>query len=88
MPSGCEVWKSLTSLAASFNEKLLLSNGLSVSPLKGANPASMSLREIVNYVDTQKDLSDYLSAAHSKVPPNKGDPRYERHPVRHSLLDQ
>ncbi|KUI57647.1 RHO GTPase-activating protein RGD1 [Cytospora mali] len=69
---------------ASFNEKLLLSNGLSVSPLKngkGPSPVSMSLREIVSHVDTQKDLSDYLCANHNRVPPNKGEPKYERHPV-------
>ncbi|ROW10161.1 hypothetical protein VMCG_01601 [Cytospora schulzeri] len=69
---------------ASFNEKLLLSNGLSVSPMKngkGASPVSMSLREIVSHVDTQKDLSDYLCANHNRVPPNKGEPKYERHPV-------
>lgn len=69
---------------ASFNEKLLLSNGLSVSPMqngKGTIPLSMSLREIVSQVDTQKDLSDYLCANHNRVPPNKGEPKYERHPV-------
>ncbi|KAL1876204.1 Rho GTPase-activating protein [Diaporthe australafricana] len=69
---------------ASFNEKLLLSNGLSVSPLKNgksSRPDSMSLREIVHNVDTQRDLSEYLCANHSKVPPSKGEPMYERHPV-------
>ncbi|KAI3397329.1 hypothetical protein diail_10987 [Diaporthe ilicicola] len=69
---------------ASFNEKLLLSNGLIVSPLKNgksSRPDSMSLREIVHNVDTQRDLSEYLCANHSKVPPSKGEPKYERHPV-------
>lgn len=69
---------------ASFNEKLLLSNGLSVSPLKNgksSRPDSMSLREIVHNVDTQRDLSEYLCANHSKVPPSRGEPKYERHPV-------
>jgi hypothetical protein len=70
--------------SASFNEKLLLSNGLSVSPLKNgksSRPDSMSLREIVHNVDTQRDLSEYLCANHSKVPPSRGEPKYERHPV-------
>ncbi|ROW13907.1 hypothetical protein VPNG_03598 [Cytospora leucostoma] len=69
---------------ASFNEKLLLSNGMSVSPLKngnGAGPSPMSLRDIVSRVDTQKDLSDYLCSNHNKVPPNKGEPKYEKHPA-------
>lgn len=81
----------LMGVQASFNEKLLLSNGLSVSPMqngKGTIPLSMSLREIVSQVDTQKDLSDYLCANHNRVPPNKGEPKYERHPVGHSPLDQ
>lgn len=70
--------------SASFNEKLLLSNGLSVSPLKNgksSRPDSMSLREIVHNVDTQRDLSEYLCANHGKVPPSRGEPKYERHPV-------
>lgn len=69
---------------ASFNEKLLLSNGLSISPLKNGNssrPDSMSLREIVQQVDAQQDLSAFLRANHNKVPPRTGEPKYERHPV-------
>lgn len=80
----------LTGTPASFNEKLLLSNGLSVSPMKNGkapSPVSMSLREIVNVVDTQKDLDDYLCANHSRVPPNKGEPKYERHPVSCAPLE-
>lgn len=70
---------------ASFNEKLLLSNGLSISPLKTGNasrPESMSLREIVSNVDAQRDLNEFLVANHNKVPPRTGEPKYERHPVR------
>lgn len=44
----------------------------------------MSLREIVNNVDSQKDLSDFLVANRNKVPQRTGEPRYDRHPV--SLL--
>lgn len=81
----------LMDIPASFNEKLLLSNGLSVSPMKNGksiSPVSMSLREIVNLVDTQKDLSDYLCANHNRVPPNRGEPKYERHHVGSLPLDQ
>lgn len=67
---------------ASFNEKLLLSNGLSISPLKTAQkPDNRSLREIVTAINNEKDLDEYLSGYHSKVPPRSGEPKYERHPV-------
>ncbi|KAJ9155524.1 Rho GTPase activator [Pleurostoma richardsiae] len=72
---------------ASFNEKLLLSNGLSISPLKNAKgplarPAdAQSLRDIVLAVDSDKDLNDYIRSNHSKVPPQTGEPKYEQHPV-------
>lgn len=59
---------------------------MTVSPLKngnGGSPSPMSLRDIVSRVDTQKDLSDYLCSSHNKVPPNKGEPKYEKHPVGH-----
>lgn len=46
----------------------------------------MSLREIVHNVDTQRDLSEYLCANHSKVPPSRGEPKYERHPVSLSRI--
>lgn len=72
---------------ASFNEKLLLSNGLSISPLKAqkgqqqGQSDARSLREIVLAINSESDLNDFLSANHSKVPPRSGEPRYERHPV-------
>jgi Rho GTPase-activating protein RGD1 len=67
---------------ASFNEKLLLSNGLSISPLKHADkPHARSLREVVTAIDNEKDLYEYLGAYHGKLPPWSGEPKYERHPV-------
>ncbi len=67
---------------ASFNEKLLLSNGLSISPLKtDLKPSARSLREIVTAIDNEKDLNSYLGGFHSKVPPRSGEPKYDRHPV-------
>ncbi|KAI0125174.1 hypothetical protein BJ170DRAFT_491898 [Xylariales sp. AK1849] len=67
---------------ASFNEKLLLSNGLVISPLK--NPQSgqaRSLKEVIQAVDNNKDLEDYLLSFHSRVPPKSSEPKYERNPV-------
>lgn len=68
---------------ASFNEKLLLSNGLNISPMKANEQGShpRSLREAVYAIDNEKDLSNYLSSFGSKVPPRAVDIRYERNAV-------
>ncbi|KAI1856208.1 hypothetical protein JX265_011720 [Neoarthrinium moseri] len=67
---------------ASFNEKLLLSNGLVISPLKNQSlQTSRSLKEVIQGVDNNKDLEDYLLSFHSKVPPKSSEPKYERNPV-------
>ncbi|KAK4239158.1 hypothetical protein C8A03DRAFT_43177 [Achaetomium macrosporum] len=65
---------------ASFNEKLVLSNGLAISPLKHGSD-SRSLRESILAIDNDRDLSEYLSSHHSKLPPRTGPPKYERNPV-------
>ncbi|KAI2780270.1 RhoGAP-domain-containing protein [Daldinia loculata] len=69
---------------ASFNEKLLLSNGLVISPLRTvAQPGqhSRSLKEVVQAIDNKKDLENYLISVHSKVPAKSSEPKYERNPV-------
>jgi DNA polymerase III gamma/tau subunit len=68
------------SFTASFNEKLVLSNGLSISPLKQSSE-TRSLRESILAIDNDKDLNDYLSSQHSKLPPRTGPPKYERNNV-------
>ena len=62
---------------ASFNEKLLLSNGLCVSPLKGRDgfDTPKSLRDVVYGIDNVRDLNNYISSFSSKVNP-KGAARY------------
>ncbi|KAH8886809.1 putative GTPase-activating protein [Thozetella sp. PMI_491] len=69
---------------ASFNEKLLLSNGLSISPLKNGHGDARSLRECILAINNDRDLSDYVSAYYKQLPPRTGEPKYERNPV----LDQ
>ncbi|KAI0188041.1 putative GTPase-activating protein [Xylaria flabelliformis] len=69
---------------ASFNEKLLLSNGLVISPLR--NPTSQSqyppsLKEVIHSIDNTKDLEDFIVSFHSKLPPKPSEPKYERNPV-------
>ncbi|KAI1424538.1 hypothetical protein F5Y12DRAFT_751312 [Xylaria sp. FL1777] len=69
---------------ASFNEKLLLSNGLVISPLKNAiSPGqySHSLKEVIHGIDNKKDLEDYITSFHSKLPLKTSEPKYERNPV-------
>ncbi|KAI0897424.1 RhoGAP-domain-containing protein [Annulohypoxylon nitens] len=69
---------------ASFNEKLLLSNGLVISPLKSATQPgqhSRSLKEVVQAIDNKKDLQNYIISYHSKVPARSSDAKYERNPV-------
>ncbi|KAI0153015.1 hypothetical protein GGR57DRAFT_468553 [Xylariaceae sp. FL1272] len=69
---------------ASFNEKLLLSNGLVVSPLKnatGPGQFSRSLKEVIHGIDNRKDLEDYVTSCYTKLPPKQPEPKYERNPV-------
>lgn len=75
----------LTYSLASFNERLLLSNGLSVSPIHGpggqSSSSQRSLRQAASSIDNEKDLNDYVTAQHRSVPPNAGEIKYERNPV-------
>ncbi|KAL9125257.1 MAG: hypothetical protein Q9217_005515, partial [Psora testacea] len=70
---------------ASYNERLLLGNGLCVSPLQGQqnNQSPRSLRDVVSQIDNTKDLKAYVANFASKVG-NAGDIRYERHPTLNS----
>lgn len=69
---------------ASFNEKLLLSNGLVISPLKSVTQPgqhSRSMKEVVQAIDNKKDLENYIISVHSKVPLKSSEAKYERNPV-------
>ncbi|KAF3350951.1 hypothetical protein VD0002_g9499 [Verticillium dahliae] len=68
---------------ASFNEKLLLSNGLSISPIKNGQESSgaRSLREAVMAIDNDRDVNDYVAGQQNRLPPSSGEIKYERHPV-------
>ncbi|KAK4219010.1 hypothetical protein QBC37DRAFT_166256 [Rhypophila decipiens] len=65
---------------ASFNEKLLLSNGLSISPLRNSQD-TRSLRECIQAIDNDRDLDEYLRSHYSRLPPRAGSPKYERNPL-------
>lgn len=68
---------------ASFNEKLLLNNGLCVSPLSGQSTTgqAQSLRDVVHSIDNGRDLHNYLASHVSKVGPKPQEIRYQPHPV-------
>ncbi|KAI8632753.1 hypothetical protein F5Y19DRAFT_328904 [Xylariaceae sp. FL1651] len=69
---------------ASFNEKLLLSNGLVISPLKSVTlpgQYSRSLKEVIHSIDNKKDLEDYITSYYTKLSPKTSEPKYERNPV-------
>ncbi|KAK7403835.1 Rho GTPase-activating protein [Neonectria punicea] len=68
---------------AVLNEKLLLSNGLNVSPIRGpgGDGGQRSLRQAVSSIDNDKDLNSYVTAQHRNLPPGSGEIKYERNPV-------
>ncbi|KAJ2895164.1 uncharacterized protein MKZ38_006852 [Zalerion maritima] len=72
---------------ASFNEKLLLSNGLTISPMKthGAMPhpsgVQKSLKDIAGSVNNEKDANDFIVAQYMMMPPRTPELKYERNPV-------
>lgn len=80
------------SVTANFNEKLLLSNGLSVSPINGPGGESSaqprSLRQAVSSINNDKDLNDFITSQHRNMQHNVGEIKYERNPVswRYSLI--
>ncbi|KAG0637385.1 Rho GTPase activation protein [Tuber brumale] len=69
---------------AQFNEKLLLHNGLSVSPMKTDDADSngaQSMRDVINMINNDKDFESFVLDLANKVhPPTKNqEVRYERH---------
>ncbi|EEQ90838.2 rho GTPase activator [Blastomyces dermatitidis ER-3] len=70
---------------ATFTEKLLLGNGLCVSPLKNgvnANAAGFkSLREVASEVDDEKDFKSFVLSHASKIGSGSTEIKYEKHPT-------
>ncbi|EME39082.1 hypothetical protein DOTSEDRAFT_75686 [Dothistroma septosporum NZE10] len=68
---------------ATFNEKLLLGNGLAVSPLTDNNSSvsQRSLRELVMGIDNDGDFHTYMAGHQGKVPARPSEIRYEQHPT-------
>ncbi|KAI5294009.1 hypothetical protein KEM52_004861 [Ascosphaera acerosa] len=68
---------------ASFTEKLMLSNGLVVSPLKSDTKVmpGRSLRDAVYSVDSERDFKIHVLSQQSRVPPTPSGAKYEQHPA-------
>ena len=69
---------------ATFNERLLLGNGMCISPLDEQGDGTMpsrSLREVVNQIDNDHDLRTFVTGFSSKVGPKQPNLDYRRHPV-------
>ncbi|BCS22929.1 putative Rho GTPase activator (Rgd1) [Aspergillus puulaauensis] len=67
-----------------FNEKLLLGQGLSINPLKegGESAGPRSLREVIQQIDNQKDYHDYvLSHEFNPGAVTSEQAQYHRHPT-------
>jgi Rho GTPase-activating protein RGD1 len=62
---------------ATFSEKLLLGNGLAVSPLPGGE--TKSLRDIIQGIDNDSDFHHFIAAQSAKVPARPSEIRYEQH---------
>ena len=72
----------LTRFSATFNEKLLLGNGLAVSPLNDKDSVSVqrSLRDLVTDVDNDRDFHNYVSSFSGRIQPPT-EIKYEQHPL-------
>ena len=71
---------------AAANERLLLNNGLCVSPLKsqttnGPVSGPRSLRDIAQSVNNDKDLEDYVLGFSNKAVTKPPEIKYEKHPA-------
>ena len=67
---------------AALSEKMLLGNGLCVSPLRSqAAGASKSLREIAQSVDNHRDFHDYVMSFSAKAGTRQPEIKYEKHPA-------
>lgn len=65
---------------ATFNEKLLLGNGLAVSPLNGENAAQKSMRDVIYEIDNDRDFHSFVGSYAGKVT-RPSEITYEKHPT-------
>jgi hypothetical protein len=68
-------------LVAAFNERLLLGNGLIISPLSDSENQRRSMRDVVAQINNENDFNSYVTGFSHQVSAPK-DIKYEKHPVR------
>ena len=71
-------------LIAAFNEKLLVSNGHVVSPVKSQNgetAGTPSMGEMIQQIDNGRDFQLFVTSHTSQLPLRPVDIKYEKHPV-------
>ncbi|KAI5357653.1 putative Rho GTPase activation protein [Septoria linicola] len=73
---------------ATFNEKLLLGNGLLVQPLSDASNLQRSLRDLVLDIDNERDFNSNIGAEHHKIPPRNHELVFEKSRVLESKTTQ
>ncbi|KAL1301485.1 hypothetical protein AAFC00_005731 [Neodothiora populina] len=68
---------------ATFNEKLLLGNGLVVCPLPATDgaPAQRSMKDVVLDIDNDRDFYSYILNHTTKIPVRTGEIQYKQHPT-------
>ena len=68
---------------ATFNEKLLLGNGLAVTPLtdKDSGSSQRSMRDVIYEIDNDTDFHSYVRGHMSKIPARASEIKYEQHPT-------
>ncbi|KAL9526748.1 RHO GTPase-activating protein [Sphaerulina musiva] len=63
---------------ATFNEKLLLGNGLLVQPLSETSNTQRSLRDLVMDIDNERDFNTFIGTEHSRIPARTSDLVFEK----------
>lgn len=66
---------------ATFNEKLLLGNGLAVTPLGDGPKSQQSMRDLIYGIDNGADFNSFVGGHYSKVPARPSEIKYEQHPT-------
>jgi Rho GTPase-activating protein RGD1 len=68
---------------ATFNEKLLLGNGLAVTPLteKDTAGSQRSMRDVIYEIDNDTDFHSYIRGHLNKIPARPSEIKYEQHPT-------
>jgi hypothetical protein len=72
-------------LAASFNEKLVVNNGqvISPQPLKGSSvQGPPSINQLIYQINNEKDFDDYILKNAARAPLVKSELHYVKHPTQ------